>query len=63
MCDPCDDVTINIPFLIGLLAVVLIAVASVITGAYSWLVDNGMMTDLRIMLGLYLLYDMIYSFV
>lgn len=63
MCDPCDDVTINIPFLIGLLAVVLIAVASVITGAYSWLVDNGMMTDLRIILGLYLLYDMIYSFV
>ena len=45
--------TINIPLLIGLLAVGLIAVASVVSGAYAWLVENGMTTDLRIMLGLY----------
>ena len=52
-CDSCDGLTINVPLLIGLLAVGLVAVASVISGAYSRLVDSGMMVDLRIMLGLY----------
>lgn len=41
------------PLLIGLLAVALLATALVVSGAYGWLVDNGMMTDFRIMLGLY----------
>jgi hypothetical protein len=45
--------TINVPLLIGLLTFGLVAVASVISGAYSWFVDNGMMVDLRIIFGLY----------
>lgn len=55
VCSPCDDVTINVPLLIGFLAAALAATASVVSGAYAWAVDNGMMTDFRIILGLYLL--------
>jgi hypothetical protein len=54
-CDPCDDGVINIPLLIGLVAGGLAAVAAVFSGAYSWLVDNGMTTDVRILVGLCLL--------
>jgi len=53
VCDPCDDVTINVPLLIGFLAAGLVAVATVVSGTYAWLVDNGMMTDFRIIFGLY----------
>jgi hypothetical protein len=51
VCDPCNNVTINIPLLIGLLACGFMVVASIVSGAYAWLVDNAMMTDLRIILG------------
>jgi hypothetical protein len=53
VCDPCDGVTINVNLLIGFFALGLVLLAAVVTGAYTWAVNNGMTTDLRIALGLY----------
>ena len=47
MCDPCDDGKINVPMLIGFVIIGLCVVALVVSGGYDWLLDNGMLTDLR----------------
>jgi hypothetical protein len=52
-CVACADGRVNVPVVIVLGALALAATAAVITGAYSWLVDNGLSTDLRILIGLY----------
>ena len=52
-CSTCNQGTVDIPMLIGFLFASVVAGGIVITGAYGILVDHGVITDLRLLLGFY----------
>ena len=51
-CDRCDDGTVNVPMLVGMVLVLLGVAATLISGAYTWIEENRMLTDARIVIGL-----------
>ena len=50
-CAPCDDNVVNIPLLLGLLFMSLIFGGIALSGILDVVVDNGIVTDLRILIG------------
>eukprot|EP01052_Picozoa_sp_SAG31_P008932 SAG31_NODE_459_length_15396_cov_5.092502_10_plen_431_part_00 len=52
-CDPCDEGVINIPLLIGAVFIGGAIIAAVLSGAHSFFDELGLLTDFRIIVGLY----------
>ena len=52
-CTACDDGRVDIPMMLGLIFAAVLAGSIVISGVYSMLVDHGIVTDLRLLLGFY----------
>lgn len=52
-CVTCEQGKVDIPMLIGFIFAVISAGTIVVTGLYSMLVDHGVITDLRLLLGFY----------
>eukprot|EP01045_Picozoa_sp_COSAG04_P005276 COSAG04_NODE_242_length_19007_cov_3.089433_8_plen_1575_part_00 len=52
-CLPCDDGVINLPLVMGLAFGGMIAGGAIISGVLGVLQDNGVITDLRILVGFY----------
>eukprot|EP01045_Picozoa_sp_COSAG04_P002616 COSAG04_NODE_97_length_26459_cov_6.507246_4_plen_1426_part_00 len=52
-CLPCDDGVINLPLVMGLFFGTMVAGGAIISGVVGILQDNGVITDLRILVGFY----------
>ena len=49
--DGCDDNVVNVPLVVGLMLGGALIGSAVVTGAMDKLSDNGVITDLRILIG------------
>eukprot|EP01045_Picozoa_sp_COSAG04_P008546 COSAG04_NODE_476_length_13722_cov_16.614707_1_plen_903_part_10 len=52
-CEPCDDGVINLPLVIGLFFGTMVVGGAIVSGVVGVLQDNGIITDLRILVGFY----------
>ncbi len=52
-CEACDEGTVDVPVLIGLLFCAIIGGAILVSGVYHVLVDNGIVTDIRLLVGFF----------
>lgn len=52
-CDDCDEGTVNVPLLLGVVFISLAFLLLAVTGGVTWLADNNILTDFRIIISLF----------